>query len=222
MIPLVSTALLISSGFAASPTINLSSVASESEGLTVALGSGGASLAYGLLPSTRAKLDYHTERLRLSASTTTYFGSAPETFNLVGIAWSLGNFAKVQTGPVLNFAQHLGSSALDHRVSARAGWSLDVQGNRYAFDMTVSVAGLGWHPAGQIETPFYALAPLDTLTSTELGVRRQWGEHRARVGLFGILPCFGYAWDNGTWRVRGDVATIGTRSLSWVELGRRL
>lgn len=222
MIHLTAPLLLASSAFAASPTINLSSVASESEGLTVSVGSGGASLVYGPLPSARARVDYHTDRLRLSASTTTYFGSAAESFNLLGIAWSLGTPGRIQTGPVLNVSQHLGSSDLDHRVSARAGWSLDVQGARYAFDMTLSVVGLGWHPSGEVETPLYRLAPLDTLTSTELGVRRHWGNHRARVGLFGILPCVGYAWDNGTWRARTDLATIGNRSLAWLEVGRRL
>ena len=219
---LIVSALSSTPAFAASPTINLASVASETEGLTVSLGSGAAVLAYGPLPAARASLEFNAEHLRLKASSTTYFGSEAETFNLLGAAWSFGSSQRFQTGPVLNVAHHVGSSDLDQRISLRAGWSLDAQGDRYGFDMTVSLAGLGWHPAGEVETPLYSLALLDTLTATELGVRRSWGHHRARLGLFGILPCLGYAWDNGTWRVRGDLATIGNRTVTWLELGRYL
>ena len=219
---LIASALSGSPALAASPTINLASVASETEGLTVSLGSGAAVLAYGPLPAARASLEFHADHLRVTASTTTYFGSEPETFNLLGAAWSFGAGERFQTGPVLNVAHHRGSSDLDQRLSLRAGWSLDAQGERFGFDMTVSLAGLGWHPAGEVETPLYPLALLDTVTSTELGLRRTWGHHRARVGLFGILPCVGYAWDNGTWRIRGDLATIGTRNLAWLAFGRHL
>lgn len=220
---LITPSLLLSAPlFAASPTINLASVASEGDGVTLSVGSGAASLAYGPLPAIRASMEVHTGRARLTASTTTYVGTVPETFNLLGAAWSFGATDRFQTGPVLNVAQHLGSSDLDQRISLRAGWSLDAQGERYGFDMTVSLAGLGWHPAGDVETPIYPLVALDVFTSSELGLRRSWGHHRARVGLFGILPCAGYAWDNGTWRLRGDLATIGTRTLTWLEVGRRL
>ena len=224
MISFLTAALLAVSthAHASSPTINLASVGSESEGLTVSVGSGAALLAYGPLPSARTGLEFTQDRLHITSSSTTYFGSQNETFNLIGAGWAIKNGKGFRTGPVLNVSEHRGSSDLDHRISMRAGWSIDAEGERLGFDMTLSLAGLAWHPDGDIETPFYRLSTLDTLTVSELGVRKRWGDHRVRVGLFGILPTAGYAWDNGIWRLRGDVATMGTRTLAWLSVGRRL
>jgi len=219
MMTLTALALLSAPQAHASPTINLASVASDSKGVTLYAGSGAALLQLGPLPAGRFGVEYQGDRLQITASSTTYVASSPETFNLLGGSWALVDNERWRFGPVFNLAEHRGSSPLDHRISGRLGLSVDTGSERVRFDATLSMFGFGWHPSGAVETPFYTLAGLDTGVVSELGVRKTWGDHRARVGLFGILPTFGYAWDNEEWLLRADVATIGARSLIWLQAG---
>jgi len=206
----------------AGPTINLSSVASEADGVTVYAGSGAALFDFGPLPTGRIGAEFHHDRLQVTASTTTYVSRSSETFNLLGASWAVVSGQRLRLGPVINFAEHRGSSPLDHRISGRIGLSVDTGTDHLRFDATVSLYGFGWHPSGAVETPLYILSGLDTGLVSELGVRKSWGNHRARLGVFGPMPTIGYTWDTGKWLLRTDVASIGSRSLIWLQAGWRL
>lgn len=204
------------------PTINLPSVSDEGNGTTIYVGSGAAILGYGPLPSARVAGEWQSSRLGLQASSTAYFGSAVERFDVLGGTWAWMDRETVRLGPALTLAQHTGTSAIDHRVTSRLGLSVDAGGEKTRFDATVSMIGWGWYPRGEVQTPLYRLPVFDTLLVTEMGVRRSWGSHQARLGLFGPMLVLGYRWSRDTWTVRVDGATRGTQHGLWLQVGRHL
>ena len=219
MVPLMTVGFWLSLA-SASPTINLPSVADQDDGTTVYVGSGAAILGLGPLPSARISGEWQSSRLGFQASSTAYFGTSVERFDVVGGAWAWVNNERVRLGPALTLAQHTGTSAIDHRVTGRMGLSVDAGGERTRFDATISMSGFGWYPRGDVETPFYRLPIFDTLLVTEMGIRRSWGSHQARLGLFGPMLALGYQWSQESWRFRIDGTTRGTQHGLWVQVGR--
>ena len=173
------------------PTINLPSVAEVDDGVELYVGSGAAILGYGPLPAARVGAQWQSGSIGLRASSTAYFGSQVERFDVLGASWALMDRERIRLGPVLTLAEHTGTSAIDYRVTARAGLGLDSGGERLRVDMTLSLVGAGWYPRGEVERPLYRLPIFDTLLVTELGLRRSWGAHQARLGLFGPMPSLG-------------------------------
>ena len=206
----------------AAPSINLPSVADSGDGTALYLGSGAAFLRYGPLPTARVALDWQSEDWNLRASSTTYLGTETERFDVLGGTWAMVDRDRVRFGPALSFAQHTGTSAIDHRVTGRAGLSVDTGGERLRFDATISMVGMGWYPRGEVVDPLYRLPIFDTLLVTELGLRRAWGDHQLRLGLFGPMPTLGYQWQGRPWLVRVDGSTMGDQHGLWVQLGRHL
>jgi|GEM_PF-3482472 len=222
MLLFVST--FISTAIAGSvPSINLPNVADIEDGIEINVGTGAAILDYGPLPSARVGMEWQSGTVSLRASSTTYFGRESERFDVIGASWALVDRARVRFGPVLTVAQHTGTSAIDHRLTARAGLGLDTGGERIRFDMTISMIGAGWYPRGDVEDALYKLPIFDTLLVTELGVRHSWDSHQVRVGLFGPLPTLGYQWSGERLSVRVDGATMmGAQQVLWLQVGHRI
>ena len=216
------TSLMSAALAGSTPTINLPSVAEVDDGVEVYVGSGAAILGFGPLPSARVAAQWQSGSLGLRASSTAYFGSQVERFDVLGVSWASLDGDRFRMGPVLTLAEHTGTSPIDHRVTARAGLGLDSGGERLRFDMTLSLVGAGWYPRGEVETPLYRLPVFDTLLVTELGLRRSWGAHQARLGLLGPMPTLGYQWSGERLRFRIDGSTMGTQHGLWVQIGRRL
>ncbi len=107
----------------------------------------------------------------------------------VGGRWLVLHGERVRLAPTLSVGAHVGPSPLDDRVTLRAGLAWSV-GTRLRWDGSTTLLGLSaWRSAG-----LERHSPAEALSATEMGLSRDWGEHTARIGLFGPFPTVGYGW----------------------------